>query len=155
MGPAETHTVVLELDPATYGELAAAAGDRTVTTYLYGLAGRYARWNEMRDWLVHLEDCYGPLPADALERLHRRMLGLRPVAERSRGLSVAFTEEEFAALDEAADGRTLAAFVRDTVLDRITSGEKERTADPAGADGAARAADSAGAARSPGASRVG
>lgn len=115
------HRVVLELDPMTHAELERAAAGRTVGSYLYVLAGRYARWNEMRDWLGHLESCYGSVPAEALERVHRRMLGLTPVRGAGRTLSVAFSEEEFAELETAAEGRPLALFVREAVLDRLTS----------------------------------
>jgi len=124
--------VVLDLDPMTHAELERAADGRSIESYLYILAGRYARWNEMRDWLMHLEACYGPLPAEALERLHRRMLGLRPVHGAGTGLSVVFTEEEAAALKDAADGRALAPFVRETVLDRLTAAAEEAPGDRTG-----------------------
>ncbi|MDA2805399.1 hypothetical protein [Nocardiopsis suaedae] len=118
--PAPEHRVVLDLDPMTHAELRRAAHGRTVGSYLYVIAGRYARWSEMRDWLGRLEACYGPLPAEALERVHRRMLGLSQVRGAGNTLSVAFSDEEFAALEEAADGRPLAPFVRETVIDRLT-----------------------------------
>ncbi|MDA2810534.1 hypothetical protein O4J56_07785 [Nocardiopsis sp. RSe5-2] len=118
--PAPEHRVVLDLDPMTHAELRRAARGRTVDSYLYVIAGRYARWSEMRDWLGRLEACYGPLPAEALERVHRRMLGLSQVRGAGTTLSVAFSDEEFAALEEAADGRPLAPFVRETVIDRLT-----------------------------------
>ncbi|WP_017623460.1 hypothetical protein [Nocardiopsis chromatogenes] len=119
--PAPEHRVVLDLDPMTHAELRRAARGRTVESYLYVIAGRYARWSEMRDWLGRLEACYGPLPAEALERVHRRMLGLSQVRGAGNTLSVAFSDEEFAALEEAAEGRPLAPFVRETVIDRLTS----------------------------------
>src|SRR5690606_2568638 len=78
------------------------------------------------------EACYGPLPAEALERLHRRMLGLRPVHGAGTGLSVVFTEEEAAALKDAADGRALAPFVRETVLDRLTAAAEQAPGDRSG-----------------------
>ena len=118
--PAPEHRVVLDLDPMTHAELRRAARGRTVDSYLYVIAGRYARWSEMRDWLDRLEACYGPLPAEALERVHRRMLGLSQVRGAGNTLSVAFSDEEFAVLEEAADGRPLAPFVRETVIDRLT-----------------------------------
>lgn len=118
--PAPEHRVVLDLDPMTHAELRRAARGRTVESYLYIIAGRYARWSEMRDWLGRLEACYGPLPAEALERVHRRMLGLSQVRGAGNTLSVAFSDEEFAALEEAAEGRPLAPFVRETVIDRLT-----------------------------------
>ncbi|WP_017592430.1 hypothetical protein [Nocardiopsis potens] len=123
------HRIVLDLDPMTRAELERAAGGRSIEAYLYLLAGRCARWTEMRDWLAHLEACYGPIPAEALERLHRKMLGLRPVRGAGSALGVAFTDEELAALKEAADGRALAPFVRETVLDRLTAAAED-TADP-------------------------
>ncbi|MFW5416912.1 hypothetical protein J0910_09850 [Nocardiopsis sp. CNT-189] len=126
---APPHRVVLDLDPMTRAELERAAGGRSVEAYLYILAGRCARWSEMRDWLIHLEACYGPIPAEALERLHRKMLGLRPAAGSGAALGVAFTGEELAALKEAADGRALAPFVREVVLDRLTAAAQD-TAEP-------------------------
>ncbi|WP_067970271.1 hypothetical protein [Nocardiopsis trehalosi] len=128
-GPVPTSTpadparvVTLVLDPVTRAELERAAGSKDLASYLHVLAGRHARWNELRAWLEQLEAAYGPLPPEALERVHRQMLGLaRRTADDPRTLSVAFTTEEFAALGAAAGDRPLAPFVHDLVVDHLTS----------------------------------
>ncbi|MFC3999278.1 hypothetical protein ACFOVU_25420 [Nocardiopsis sediminis] len=114
--------VVLTLDPATLGELRHAAGRQDLASYLCVLAGRHARWSELRGWLSQLEAAYGPLPPEALERVHRHMLGL-PKHSRagSPSLSVVFSAEEFAALATSAGDRPLAPFVRDLVIDHLTA----------------------------------
>ncbi|WP_246422159.1 hypothetical protein [Nocardiopsis mwathae] len=114
--------VVLVLDPVTHAELQRAAGHRDVESYLYVLAGRYARWSELREWLSQLEASYGPVPPEALEGLHRRMLGLpRRAADGNRRLTVSFSAEEFGALGAAAGERPIAAYVRDLLTDRLTT----------------------------------
>ncbi|WP_157745512.1 hypothetical protein [Nocardiopsis gilva] len=118
--------VVLVLDPVTHAELQRAAGHRDVESYLYVLAGRYARWSELRAWLSQLEASYGPVPPEALEGLHRRMLGLsRRSPDGMRRLTVAFSTEEFAALGAAAGERPIASYVRELLTDRLTAPEAD------------------------------
>ncbi|MFC4561309.1 hypothetical protein ACFO4E_05510 [Nocardiopsis mangrovi] len=106
----------------TLGELRRAAGRQDLASYLCVLAGRHARWSELRGWLSQLEAAYGPLPPEALERVHRQMLGLpRYGRADSPSLSVVFSAEEFAALTAAAGDRPLAPFVRDLVIDHLTT----------------------------------
>ncbi|MFD0804001.1 hypothetical protein ACFQZU_22165, partial [Streptomonospora algeriensis] len=100
--PPLARRVSLALDPVTHEELQRAAGHRDVASYLYVLAGRYARWNELREWLSQLEAAYGPLPPEALERIHRRMLGLPRRRGGGRSVSVSFSDAEFGALSDAA-----------------------------------------------------
>lgn len=125
--PAESgapRRVVLFLDPVTHAELRRAAGHRDVESYLYVLAGRYARWSELREWLSQLEASYGPVPPEALEGLHRQMLGLsRRTADGTRRLTVGLSPEEFAALGAAAGDRPIASYVRELLTDRLTAPE--------------------------------
>ncbi|MDA0564267.1 hypothetical protein LG943_08000 [Streptomonospora sp. S1-112] len=110
---APARRVSLALDPLTHAELERAAGHRDVASYLYTLAGRYARWSELREWLTQLEAVYGPLPPEAIDRVHRQMLGLPRRADHPRTVSVAFSDSEFAALTTAAGDRPVAAYLRD------------------------------------------
>ncbi|MBV2365475.1 hypothetical protein ACFPZ0_24115 [Streptomonospora nanhaiensis] len=120
--------VSLALDPLTHAELERAAGHRDVASYLCTLAGRYARWSELREWLTQIEAVYGPLPPEAVERVHRQMLGLPRRGDHPRTVSVAFSDSEFAALSRAAGDRPVAAYLRDLLADLLGP---ERT-DPAG-----------------------
>ncbi|GAA4950861.1 hypothetical protein GCM10023224_39090 [Streptomonospora halophila] len=123
--------VTLALDPVTHDELQRAAGHRDVASYLYVLAGRYARWNELRDWLSQLETAYGPLPPEALERVHRRMLGLPRRKEAARSVSVGFSDAEFRALSDAAGDRPVADYLRELLAGLLCPAQGT---DPAGAD---------------------
>ncbi|GAB3450488.1 hypothetical protein GCM10027570_25800 [Streptomonospora sediminis] len=111
--------VSLALDPVTHEELQRAAGHRDVASYLYVLAGRYARWNELREWLSQLEAAYGPLPPEALERIHRQMLGLPRRRDGARSVSVGFSEAEFRALSEAAGERPVADYLRELLAELV------------------------------------
>ncbi|QBI55418.1 hypothetical protein [Streptomonospora litoralis] len=117
--PPAARRVSLALDPVTHEELQRAAGHRDVASYLYVLAGRYARWNELREWLSQLETAYGPLPPEALERIHRRMLGLPRRRDGVRSVSVTFSDAEFAALSAAAGDRPVAAHLRELLADQL------------------------------------
>ncbi|RNL80764.1 hypothetical protein [Halostreptopolyspora alba] len=124
--------VTLALDPMTHDELERAAGHRDVASYLCVLAGRYARWNELREWMSQLETAYGALPPEALERLYRRMLGLPPRTPEGTGsLTVTLDAEEFRALAERAGERPLASYAREVLLDLVTSAEWD---EPSGAE---------------------
>ncbi|WP_046471813.1 hypothetical protein [Allosalinactinospora lopnorensis] len=118
--PTAAHRITLALDPMTHAELERAAGHRDVESYLYVLAGRYARWSELREWMAELETVYGALPPEALERLHRQMLGLpRRAAGGTSSLTVTLDAEEFAALANAAGERPLASYVREVLADHL------------------------------------
>ncbi len=123
--PAAAHPVrhvTLALDPMTHAELEDAAGHRDIESYLYVLAGRFARWNELRQWLSQLEVAYGSLPPEALERLYRQVLGLSPrAAEGAGALTVTFDPDEFRALAEHAGDQPLAAYVREVLVDLVTT----------------------------------
>lgn len=120
--PAPRHTLTLVFDPATFAELERAAGGEDVCSHLRSLSSRYARWNELREWLVQLETAYGPLPPEALERMHRQMLGLpRRAGGGSRSLTIALDPEEFAALDTMSGPRPLAPYAREVLVDHLTS----------------------------------
>ncbi|MFC7328839.1 hypothetical protein [Marinactinospora rubrisoli] len=127
------HDVVLSLDPRTHAELQRAAGGQGVQCYLRVLAGRHARWLETREWLFQLEAAYGKLPPEALESLHRRMLGLgRTPPDGARSLTITLDAEEAAALAERAGDQPLAPYARHVLIDHLT-GDAGR--DPAGAAG--------------------
>ncbi|MUL43161.1 hypothetical protein FZ103_18645 [Streptomonospora sp. PA3] len=111
--------VSLALDPVTHEELQRAAGHRDVASYLYVLAGRYARWNELREWLAQLEAAYGPLPPEALERIHRQMLGLPRRRGGTRSVSVSFSDAEFGALSDAAGERPVADYLRELLAEHL------------------------------------
>ncbi|GAA4907891.1 hypothetical protein GCM10023405_31810 [Streptomonospora salina] len=117
--PPPARRVSLALDPVTHEELQRAAGHRDVASYLYVLAGRYARWNELREWLVQLETAYGPLPPEALERVHRRMLGLPRRKDGARSVSIGFSDAEFRALSDAAGERPVADYLRELLADLV------------------------------------
>ncbi|MDT0301280.1 hypothetical protein [Streptomonospora wellingtoniae] len=127
--------VTLALDPVTHEELQRAAGHRDVASYLYVLAGRYARWNELRDWLSQLEAAYGPLPPEALERVHRRMLGLPRRKDSARSVSVGFSDAEFGALSDAADGRPVADYLRELLAGLLCPAQGAAPAGPGTGEG--------------------
>ncbi|RCV54647.1 hypothetical protein [Marinitenerispora sediminis] len=127
------HDVVLSLDPLTHAELRRAAGGQSVQCYLRVLAGRHARWLETREWLLQLEAAYGKMPPEALEALHRRMLGLpRAVPEGARSLTITLDAEEAAALAERAGEQPLAPYARDVLIDHLTGGTGPGAAEAAG-----------------------
>ncbi|MBB4933331.1 hypothetical protein F4561_004151 [Lipingzhangella halophila] len=124
------HQVTLALDPMTHAELERAAGHRDVASYLYILAGRYARWSELREWVSQLETAYGALPPEALERLYRQMLGMPPRMSGGTGsLTVTLDAEEFRALAERAGERPLASYVREVLVDLLTARHQPDSAD--------------------------
>lgn len=123
--PPLARRVSLALDPVTHEELQRAAGHRDVASYLYVLAGRYARWNELREWLSQLEVAYGPLPPEALERIHRRMLGLPRRRDGARSVSVGFSDTEFRALSDAAGERPVADYLRELLAELVCPARNE------------------------------
>ncbi|PSL00847.1 hypothetical protein CLV63_101325 [Murinocardiopsis flavida] len=120
--PLPRREVTLVLDPDTHAELLRAADGADLAAHLRSLAGRYARWCELRDWLVQLETAYGPLPPEALERMHRQMLGLaRRASSAPATLTLGFDPEEFAALGAAARCRPLADYAREVLIEHLTA----------------------------------
>src|SRR5690625_3000154 len=106
----------------TRAELERAAGHRDVEPYLYVLAGRYTQWSELREWMSQLETAYGALPPEALERLYRQMLGLpQRASDGSGALTVTLDADDFRAPAERAGARPLATYVREILVDLVTT----------------------------------
>lgn len=131
VGPLPRREVTIVLDPDTHAELLRAADGGDIAAHVRSLAGRYARWSELRDWLVQLETAYGPLPPEALERMYRQMLGLTRRAPTALStLTLSFDAEEFAALGAVAQQRPLADYAHDVLIEHLIT---VPGADPGGA----------------------
>ncbi|GAA3725115.1 hypothetical protein [Salinactinospora qingdaonensis] len=124
------HHITLALDPAIHADLRQAAGAQGIEAYLRMLLLRHSRWSDTRTWLAELEATYGRLPAEALEGIYRKALGMpRRPADGKRSVTLVFDAAEFAALSTLAGERPVAPYAHEVLRSYLDA----HAADGAGA----------------------